>query len=772
VEKDHKILSLQPNFHSMLTTFGIRHHGPGSAKSLKKALQNLAPDCILIECPADAEAMLPFVANENLKPPVALLIYNPKILTQASYVPFADFSPEWQALKYAIKNEVPVRCMDLPMNLNFTLAQEEATRTQLKFETKTRLTTGDKNFRKDPLGYMAELAGYSDSERWWEVTFESAENETEIFSSILEMMKALREEEVRKETDETLRREAYMRKIIRKAIKDGFQNIAVVCGAWHAPVLQNWTQFKQSADNAILKGIKKTTTKATWVPWSYDRLTYLSGYGAGVLSPAWYELLFSNRKETTMRWMVKVARLFRKKDLDASAAHAIEAVRLAETLATMRGLHVPGIKEMKEAAISVICEGDEHQMQLIENQLIIGKKVGNVPPEIPVIPLQQDLEKTIKSARLSNYWKNTDELWLKATSINPRGGIDLREDKDRIKSYLLHRLNLLNISWGQLQKEGRYDLGSFKEYWKLKWRPEFSIKIIEAGMWGNTVYEASVNFIKKRLVEIESLPELTQLTEQALNASLDDAIDALITKLQNLAAVTQDVYNLMDALPALVNIIRYGNARKTDLQSVELVVQHLIPRICIALPNACVSLDEQASEIAFEKLMNTHRSFNLLNKPEFNHQWYQTLQNIANLAQVNGRLNGACTRLLFDKGLKDIQTTGTQMRYHLSKGNDTKHAAAWIEGFLYGSGLLLIHNPLLWNILDEWINEMEWLDFKAIVPLLRRTFSQFPAGEKTKMLELAKRKKLEAVAESKVIEHDPKRVEAVLPVIQLLLGIE
>jgi hypothetical protein len=34
------------------------------------------------------------------------------------------------------------------------------------------------------------------------------------------------------ESRETLLREAWMRKCLRTAEKDGFQNIAVVCGAW------------------------------------------------------------------------------------------------------------------------------------------------------------------------------------------------------------------------------------------------------------------------------------------------------------------------------------------------------------------------------------------------------------------------------------------------------------------------------------------------------------------------------------------------------------
>ena len=91
----------------MIHVFGIRHHGPGSSKSLLNALEQLQPDCILIEGPQDAQKALDYVDDEALEPPVALLIYNPKDLGQASYFPFASFSPEWQALKFALKKRHP-----------------------------------------------------------------------------------------------------------------------------------------------------------------------------------------------------------------------------------------------------------------------------------------------------------------------------------------------------------------------------------------------------------------------------------------------------------------------------------------------------------------------------------------------------------------------------------------------------------------------------------------------------------------------------------------
>ncbi|NJN77387.1 MAG: hypothetical protein HC803_02895 [Saprospiraceae bacterium] len=223
------------------------------------------------------------------------------------------------------------------------------------------------------------------------MTFEQNENVAEIFPAIVEMMTVLRAEIKTPQKPREEMREAYMRKVLRKADKD-FQRVAVVCGAFHAPALHDYKSFKTATDTAILKGIKKVKTETTWIPWTYERLSYSSGYGAGVLSPAWYKMLFSNRKDVVIRWMTKVAKLLRNEDLDASSAHIIEAVRLAETLAVLRGLPISGIAEMDEAAKTIFCGGYDEPMELIREKLIIGDAMGKVSDKVPVVPLQKDLE--------------------------------------------------------------------------------------------------------------------------------------------------------------------------------------------------------------------------------------------------------------------------------------------------------------------------------------------------------------------------------------------
>ena len=97
----------------MVTVFGIRHHGPGSARSLRAELEKLRPDLLLVEGPPDADGMIPLAGLAEMVPPVALLITLPNRPQEAVYYPFAEFSPEWQAILCGLQAGIPVRFMDL-----------------------------------------------------------------------------------------------------------------------------------------------------------------------------------------------------------------------------------------------------------------------------------------------------------------------------------------------------------------------------------------------------------------------------------------------------------------------------------------------------------------------------------------------------------------------------------------------------------------------------------------------------------------------------------
>ncbi len=720
---------------STLHLFGIRHHGQGSAKRLQSALHDLQPDCILIEAPQDAERMIEYAAHPDMRTPLAICIYEPKDFNRVTYYPFASFSPEWLAIQYALEHDIEVRFMDLPMSMQYALDTLE--HDQLKTLLETQQTTDQKVVR-DPIGHLARLAGYEDSERWWGSTFEQY-SEQAVFETILDMMTELRGGLGRLESAETLRREAFMRKVIRKAQKDKFERIAVVCGAWHAPVLSTLKRFPAAKDNALLRGIKKVKTAATWVPWTDERLARQSGYGAGIVSPAWYRILFRHTKEESSHWMIRATRLLRRKEIEVSAAHAVEGVRLANTLAAMRNLSIPGLEELKAAAVTVLCEGSEAQWQLIEQSAIVGERVGQVAATIPQVPLQKDIDKALKSSRLNKYWGISGTHWVKGTKANPRGGIDLREEKDREKSYLLHRFQILNILWGSREAKGKYDKGDFKEYWKLKWKPDFPITVINASVWGSTIASAAAQKVKHDVQQLTQLDELMQQLELALYADLPEAIELLLQRVRAISAEAQDVVALMDALLPTIRINRYGSTRRLNQLSIDQLIEELIPRICVGLPNACVNISEELSLTISEKIRATQTAIHLLPDATFRQQWYVALsQTIAMNDLVAAHTHGTITRLLFERQQRVLEEIQKVMSYQFSVGSEPQRAAQWLEGFLQGSGLVLLHYPNLWNILDEWLMNLGDKQFKEIVPLLRRAFSNFSTMERRKMMEKVK----------------------------------
>jgi hypothetical protein len=781
---------------------GIRHHGPGSARSLRLALEEMAPDCILVEGPPDAAAILPLAGADGMEPPAAILIYAPDQPRLAVYYPFAEFSPEWQAIQYGLARNVPVRFMDLPQTNRLAVEKQELDKAQQGpspdkdaaggevVEGSRGQNLGDEpnevptsrtcppcgDVRRDPLGALARACGYSDGERWWDHMVESRSDSRDLFIAILEAMTALREQEPGpsgpteneqapdgSRHEEPLR-EAYMRQTLRAAQKEGFGKIAVVCGAWHGPALAKLGPAGKDA--ALLKGLPKIKVAATWVPWTYARLAFESGYGAGVESPGWYHHLWSTRHKAlgttgaSIRWLTMSARLLREEDYDVSSAHVIEAVRLSESLAAMRGRPLPGLEEFNEACRSIYCFGDDLPLELIRQRLIVGQRLGKVPSEAPTVPLQQDLEKLQKRLRLPP--QALDKIY----------DLDLRGETDLARSQLLHRLTLLGVQWG-VRQEARGKAGTFHEIWKLQWQPELSLAVIEAARWGNTVCDSANAFACDAAERAPALPALTGLLQSVLLADLPPASAAVTRRLGDQAALTSDIGLLMDALSPLAKVLRYGNVRQTDAGMVAHLVDGLVARICIGLAGACASLNDDAAEGMVQRVEAVQASVSLLQNAAHTEAWTGTLSRLADLPNVHGLLAGRFCRLLLDGGQMDSAEASRRMSLALSLANDPPVAAAWVEGFLKGSGLLLLHDEALWGVLDEWATGLNAEAFTQLLPLLRRTFAQFSPPERRQIGQRAKSKSggTRPAAAMGIGELDEQRAQKVLPAIARLLGL-
>ncbi|MFF2122174.1 DUF5682 family protein [Kitasatospora sp. NPDC058184] len=779
---------------------GIRHHGPGSARAVAAALAQWRPDAVLIEGPPEADAIVHLAAEKDLVPPVALLAHAVDDPAKAAFWPYAEFSPEWVAIRHAVDHDLPVRFIDLPAAYGFAPAEPVDPAVPAEDGEAGDAEEDDAEEAgadpvADPLALLAEAAGHDDAERWWEDVVEHRAPGTDAlapFAAVAEAMGALRAEGLGESRRDQLR-EAYMRQQIRAARRAGHLRIAVVCGAFHVPALERMPTVAH--DRALLAGLpKKVRTDITWVPWTHRRLSQATGYGAGVQSPGWYHHLFTTDGDPVPRWLTRAADLLRAEDHPVSSAHVIEAVRLAETLAVLRGRPLAGLTETLDAVRAVLCEGSDVALELVRDRLVVGDALGEVPDAAPAVPLQRDLTRLQRSLR------------LKPEAAPKDVDLDLRKENDAARSRLLHRLRLLGVDWGVPARSSVNSTGTFRESWRLCWQPEFAVRIAEAAQWGTTVEEAAANKAVGTARAAEELAELTGLVETCLLAGLSGALPAVMRVLADCAALDTDVAHLAGALPALVRALRYGDVRGTDHGALAGAASGLAERICVGLPPACVGLDAEGAATMRGRLDEVHGAIGLLAAdpgtaadtaaatadtaadavPEpdglagLADRWAAALGSLARREPAGGPATGApgllrgrAVRLLLDDGRLDSEEAGRRLRLVLSVANAPADAAGWVEGFLTGGGALLLHDPRLLALLDEWLTGVGDEVFTDVLPLLRRTFAALEAGVRTTIggrVAAGPLDELPAVR-AEGGELDRARADAAVPVVALLLGI-
>jgi hypothetical protein len=744
---------------------GVRHHGPGSARAVRRVLGAYQPGVVLIEGPPEADALVELAGDEAMRAPVALLAYpadGKDTAKQAAFWPFAEFSPEWQAIRWAVAHEVPVRFVDLPAAVRLAVGDPPPAK-------------GDAGVRTDPIGALAAVAGYDDPERWWEDVVEhrreppSTQDElaaaTAPFEAIAEAMAEVRgaaPEQPEAERVDEERREASMRTALRAALKE-FDRVAVVCGAWHVPALSAPLPAA-NADAAVLKGLPKTKVSLTWVPWTHARLASWQGYGAGVRSPGWYHHLFTAPDERVVeRWLVAAATVLRRDGVPVSSAHVIEATRLAEALAAMRRRPLAGLAEVTDATHAVLCDGDDLRLRLVNRRLVVGDRLGRVPDRTPGVPIARDVAAAQRRLRLPPD-VDTRELDL-----------DLRRELDLGRSRLLHRLRLLGVEWGQALRTRR-GKGTFWESWRLAWQPEFAVDLVEASAYGTTVREAAVARVAERAIAAETLADVTAVVEQCLLADLPDALPGVLAALDDRMALDQDVAHLMDALPALARTLRYGDVRSTDLAALRHVTLGMVTRICVGLPAAVGGLDDTAAATMRDRVDGVHGGLALVDDAEATERWRTVLSGLSTRDDLHGLLTGRLNRLLLDGGQLDVAEAGQRLSLVLTVGVPVAKAAAWIEGFLAGDGLLLVHDERLLGLVDAWLTGIPADAFTEVLPLLRRTFSGYPAPQRRLIGERAAHLGRDGAArgpadgDDTMLDHT--RGALVLPTVARLLGWE
>ncbi|MBD8498433.1 DUF5682 family protein [Paenibacillus arenosi] len=742
--------------------FGVRHLSPAGAKHLLDDLDHIRPTAILIEGPSDATSEIRHLTNRVTKPPVAILAFTDELPVRTAMWPFAIYSPEYQAMKWAEENDAMAAFIDLPTAVTLALqsvrsstsAKEEVDEasTSLQEQGHGECNAGgtvveERGEESESSIYqrIATLAGEYDYDMYWERYYEHNLNTGAYQEAILSFSAQMRDlSEARERRYEHTEyaynaiREAYMRRQIKETIAAGHDpsKIVVVCGAYHAEALSDLSAAMTDEELALLPS---RSSKLTLMPYSYYKLSTMSGYGAGNNAPHYYEMMWQRMMDGTLEdlpehYLASVARLLRESGTHRSTAEVIEAVRLAHALAALHEGSAPTLRDLRDAAQTLLGRGELAVVAEALARVDVGTAIGLLADGVSQTPIQDDLNRLLKQLKLEKY-KSTV-----ATDV----ALDLRENRrvkseesaflDLHRSTLFHRLSLLGISLAKQRASGQEN-ATWAEHWVLQWSPEVEIEVVESTLLGETIEVASAYVLQQKMEACTTITDASKLIRTACECAMLTQMEAARQTLQRIAADSRDVIQIAAAARELSMIIRYGDVRRIDTSPLLPLLEQLFMRACLFLLDASGCNDEAATSMIVA--MNELNSVSLDHSDQVEEAlWLQELTKLAERDDRNPRLSGFACAILMERNAISAQQCAEEVSRRLSPGISADIGAGWFEGLSMRNRYALLSRMSLWEQLNDYIESLEDEEFVRALVFLRRAFSTFAPREKVMIAEL------------------------------------
>ena len=741
--------------------FGVRHLSPMGAWQLRRFLDAVQPEVILIEGLDDADELIPDIVRKDSVPPIAILAYTDSMPVRTLVYPFASYSPEYQALMWAKENKVDAHFFDLPSDV--FLALQKPARSILEeldaapddsenppenadVDQSTPATEPDEPevehappSRISIYQEIAKLSGELDYDTYWERNFEHNQADASYRLAAFELGIGLRDLQQSQGRDdaENLVREAYMRRRIAEYTSAGIPPEKIVCvvGAYHAPVL---TDEHPAMTDEELDSLERLNSKLTLMPYSYFKLSSQSGYGAGNEAPNYYQLLWEALQENELdslaaNYMTSVARDLRKHGTHRSTAAVIEGVRLSRTLSALKNGIVPTLRDLQDAAVSLIGYGQRATVAESLARIEVGTSIGSLPDGISQTSIQEDFNRELKRLKLTKY----------RNAVKTDLSLDLRENRtvkseeaaflDLNRSSFLHRLSLLGISFAKEQST-RQEGATWAENWALQWTPEAEISLVESVLLGETVELAAAFKFKTEIESCTTVGAAAKLVRLACQCAMMPSMELARQKLQELATESSAFVSVAFAASELSLIVRFGDVRRYDARPLLPLIEELYVQGSLALLDAS-NCDNAAAK-------NVSQAIDMLNKVGQEHHemvdedlWHAQLHKLSDADDRNPLLSGYACAVLLESNLITNDDLSREVSRRLSPGISADLGAGWFEGMSARNRYALIARQVLWEQLGDYVASLDDEQFTRALVFLRRAFGTFSPQEKRSICE-------------------------------------
>ena len=783
-----------------VTIFPVRHHSPAASLHVRDLILKQKPKIILIEGPSDATDLIPLLLADGTEPPVAVLCYHQaggnggedeeRAGPSSLVSPFCAYSPEYVALRAGQKVGSVLRFCDIPAGAMLTWRHQETPRparaeqpapaeavssddaaaqqvlepsleTQLAaladhFERRDSNEFWDTYFEmsaralNDAAGFSQQMHAYGDLVRDWYQPDEPAVANAVAETDAPEIQPEPEGPALGGRTIDFDRfREAFMRTEIRRALAEGYQpqDILVICGAAHTSAL-NLEGTDYTWDEERVREAKSARAATlTLIPYSYARLSEQSGYGAGNRAPAYYQQVWESKGDfgaATRRFLLLAMNTLHAQGHIISLADAIEAERLAWTLAAIREKPAPGLEELDDAARACFGRGALDTRSTLR-PLLIGDALGKLSSKVERTPLQQDFYASLSRLRLP--------LADSTKKVDP---LRLHEARDLQRSIFLHRLQVAGVSYGTLKRSGRAEfqqtsryghgvgaddlnfdhLRNMMEIWEVQWTPHTDIRLIELSIEGDRLRDVCLRLLRRELNAAQDISAITKVLLRAVLANMPELYNRILRRCDEAVAEGSDLLVLAQAGHNLHQLSQYGTTRKLEPALLNSLLARVYTRAALLLPlGAIVGDDEAANVVKALKLLHEVSSRRTdLDAALLNERLGLVADITGNFeskqdSKVHPAIAGLAATLLLVRNAASVDDIAGLLGRRLSGAEEPKQGAQFLEGLLSLNRATLLRNRDIVGWLNFYLQSLDSDTFLHALPILRRAMSELSKAE-------------------------------------------
>jgi hypothetical protein len=735
-------VAIDPGVLTGVLLLPVRHHSPRAAAFVRAELDRVSPARVLIEGPSDTGVLAAVLVDRETRPPVALLGYRTDGATQSVLWPFADYSPEYVALRWAAEHGVEARFIDVTVGQALAMARLRP--------------PGDGGGDGDGDGHVvpppgasetldappprrideriAERVGLRHFDEAWDALIEAPRHGADDFRALLLAYADLIRERRDRSWDRA--REAVMaRHIAAAAAEVGADRVAVIVGAAHAAAFV--AGDVDLAEEATLP--PALPCASTVIPYSFPRLSEQLGYGAGNRAPRYFQRAHdagADLARASLETLIALGEHLRVRGFAVSLADTLEAWRLASMLAQIRGKTSPGLDEVREAATATLGRGDAAVIDDALGATAIGHAVGRVTARVGPSSLADEFWREVRARRLPSSDRAEDFT------------LTLNDDVQIATSVFLHRLRVADVPYAAFTGAGaRRDddpgglaaLGRVREGWTAQWTPATDVALVEKVVLGSSLEEVCGRLLDQRLAAARTTGEAADVLLEAVVAACPRVIGPALSACDAAAAHDDDLPSLARASAALSSLVSYGTSRdgaralaRADGPVPELLGK-TFDRAVLRLP-AAAAVDGEAVAPILTALRGLHEV--AMAQPRVDRAaWLAAARATADDFAIHPMAAGLTTGLLYLAQALSDEGVATAVSLRLSSGNDPADAAGFLAGFFQVNALVLVKSRPVVAALDAFLCSIPTDRFADTLPVLRRALGDLGATERRYLLE-------------------------------------